>query len=624
MDLASKRVAMQLSVARSAQTRAHEVSRFSFLIHGTLRFPDSHITRVRLYENRYPHANMPRVAGTSGPAPSTIRNCRNMLSEIATKLDTTVDGLDEIKCHSLDFLKGVKGIVEQREITNLDDFAPVLDELRVFREKRKAGGAAKRSSRGDHWQPWEAKQVLAHHTSSQGNEAGDGEADLLPPSPLGGSSVDSDGFEPPPPDTRVIFCGTSSFENIASRTDDAMFARLSVWPSDKTQAGKGIGLLTAADFKELERELGLGFCSCHGQHEVERRAKVMEERAREREERANEQQSEKIETNSLLTYLSDIKESRVIIFTVLDNHQWGARDLHTFYDKVNLRRAGSLPTPARPRRLAFDEVAADPDTPWKYSYRPITCMGYGDCALADYNGKVVHKQTFLTAEHQVHVQDPSDPDSCNAEQLSLLTCTPPGDARRDPGGQRNGWSTTVRLPPTIRRHRQVLGEMPVALTKFSPGTQDTQTYELVPDITFDFLNRNQGPCSEEQTKRDKQRRANKMEELRRFGMYMYRRLPQVNPQLFASLKVGVRFDICISEKSREGRFFILEARRWPVAESFGDSVLGYPYDAFCKAFGTRFSEQYGTPIAAAPVSEESESGEEESSISGDGSEEEGE
>ncbi|RSL53175.1 hypothetical protein CEP51_014931 [Fusarium floridanum] len=520
MDLASKRVAMQLSVARSAQTRAHEVSRFSFLIHGTLRFPDSHITRVRLYENRYPHANMPRVAGTSGPAPSTIRNCRNMLSEIATKLDTTVDGLDEIKCHSLDFLKGVKGIVEQREITNLDDFAPVLDELRVFREKRKAGGAAKRSSRGDHWQPWEAKQVLAHHTSSQGNEAGDGEADLLPPSPLGGSSVDSDGFEPPPPDTRVIFCGTSSFENIASRTDDAMFARLSVWPSDKTQAGKGIGLLTAADFKELERELGLGFCSCHGQHEVERRAKVMEERAREREERANEQQSEKIETNSLLTYLSDIKESRVIIFTVLDNHQWGARDLHTFYDKVNLRRAGSLPTPARPR----------------------------------------------------------------------------------PGG-------------TI---------LSVALTKFSPGTQDTQTYELVPDITFDFLNRNQGPCSEEQTKRDKQRRANKMEELRRFGMYMYRRLPQVNPQLFASLKVGVRFDICISEKSREGRFFILEARRWPVAESFGDSVLGYPYDAFCKAFGTRFSEQYGTPIAAAPVSEESESGEEESSISGDGSEEEGE
>ncbi|RTE68929.1 hypothetical protein BHE90_016693 [Fusarium euwallaceae] len=555
---------------------------------------------------------MSRVAGTSGPAPSTIRNCRNMLSEIATKLDTTVDDLDEIKCHSLDFLKGVKGIVEQREITNLDDFAPVLDELRVFREKRKAGGALQRGHR--------------EATTGSRDEAGDGEADLLPPSPLGGSSVDSDGFEPPPPDTRVIFCGTSSFENIASRTDDAMFARLSVWPSDKTQAGKGIGLLTAADFKELERELGLGFCSCHGQHEVERRAKHNWDWVQ-----------EKIETNSLLTYLSDIKESRVIIFTVLDNHQWGARDLHTFYDKVKLApsRVSTYPSEAETFGMnsglqdiqAFDEVAADPDTPWEYSYRPITCMGYGDCALADYNGKVVHKQTFPTAEHQVHVQDPSDPDSCNAEQLSLLTCTPPGDARRDPGGRGAGGAQqfayhqqfvdTVKSWGKCRMWIAGGTILSVALTKFSPGTQDTQTYELVPDITFDFLNRNQGPCSEEQTKRDKQRRANKMEELRRFGMYMYRRLPQVNRQLFASLKVGVRFDICISEKSREGRCFILEARRWPVAESFGDSVLGYPYDAFCKAFGARFSEQYGTPIAAAPVSEESESSEEESSISGE-------
>ncbi|KAF4447840.1 hypothetical protein FALBO_16891, partial [Fusarium albosuccineum] len=109
----------------------------------------THIARVRPYENRYPHANMPRVAGTDGPAASTIIKCRGLLRDIATNLGTTVDNLDEVNCDSQGFLRALKAILEQRGINNVDGLAPVLDEIRVFREKRKAGGASKGSSHGD-------------------------------------------------------------------------------------------------------------------------------------------------------------------------------------------------------------------------------------------------------------------------------------------------------------------------------------------------------------------------------------------------------------------------------------------------------------------------------------------
>ena len=85
-------------------------------------------------------------------------------------------------------------------------------------------------------------------------------------------------------------------------------------------------------------------------------------------------------------------------------------------------------------------------------------------------------------------------------------------------------------------------------------------------------------------------RKKKAKELERFALYQYTALRRHReaPQAFASLEVGVRLDIGISEENENGRFFIVESARWYGACQFVSQHLEPPWTKIAEGFADSF------------------------------------
>ncbi|KAF4333124.1 hypothetical protein FBEOM_13072 [Fusarium beomiforme] len=234
---------------------------------------------------------------------------------------------------------------------------------------------------------------------------------------------------------------------------------------------------------------------------------------------------------------------------------------------------------------ALDSIASDNSTPEPYRWRPITCLGFGVCPLAELQGPQYTKFGFGERPDYIH-QNPQPAASTHVHSLAEV---------KEPGSLR---VIHQQYPSSFSKwgHIRVfmVGNQIVTRGFFSRN-QETKVYHMSPlhhECHFDF--RAAGLRHPNLNQKVKEQQKAKLEELDNFCRWWHQQLMKRYPELFKSLNVGCVMVIGLSEASLEGKFFVFGVFRWYVARFFSMDLAVKPYDQICRAFGEQFARVHGS------------------------------
>ncbi|KAL2669953.1 hypothetical protein Neosp_015119 [[Neocosmospora] mangrovei] len=553
--------------------------------------------------------------------------------DVRRKFEDGPEGLPEAFLRDLrDLAKDCKGNVEW---TNF------VSAVEQGRDTRKGGKGKFRGTKRDAaWQSFDvvqARQTLGipkpertkkkrkMHHHDQG-----GAPDRDPDEP------DSDASDTTlAPSAHVVFCGLTEYANVSS---DGFIDVLSIYPNNRRTFGSILRKLSPEILQELENKLGPGLCSNTGAKKVEELAKENAKKRKKKNKKKNTTsdmndldtaEMEEVHLHqSVLTMLWAEQTKRVsvdylswqlvtdtmkdnwrqytkdnvipgrdiIFFLPVHGHHWtSTADLDSIYQKLALvpdatvypsyEEAFSHASKA-PDIKAFDAIASS--APTRFAYRPKSCLGGAECQLAQDDSKTVFKRTFSSAGRHVVI---NEEDQVNLQHK--LTCSQPGESRASPTNM-----PSSRLGPTYFHQEYVdslrsWGEIHVFMVKDQPQKLAFSFPQQDDDISVTALDPERQLF---ELGRSRAKRQEKYEELRDFCRWWREALLKHDPDQFATLNVGVRFEVGISEVTNDGLFFLLNCKRWPGAPYFSKSQLLEPCDQLCESFGREFGRDRGERV----------------------------
>ncbi|RYC80877.1 hypothetical protein BFJ63_vAg16240 [Fusarium oxysporum f. sp. narcissi] len=304
-----------------------------------------------------------------------------------------------------------------------------------------------------------------------------------------------------------------------------------------------------------------------------------------------------IQNDSLGDYIAKKKASRVLILLANTNSDWEQISVPHLYSRLRTLSAfdGRLyvcPSEAETQWAGckigdistLDMIAQDAD--WKYSYRPRTCLGRGRCTLPSTAvKKMVIKRGYSCGAGHVEVVD--------GTQRHNLRCIDTEQSHPEPSNT----NVDIRQPTYFHQEYieslQTIGEyrvyicrekiLAIAHTKFNwDSTPKHFAVQRVQLKSFAWFSR------------DPKEQQKKLEELKDYALFMNSRLLELSDirEEYRSLRVGVRLDIGFSEVNRNGRPFISENTRFPMADHLASLVLDKPYFTISQEWAESLIEEY--------------------------------
>ncbi|EGU85061.1 hypothetical protein IWW34DRAFT_837722 [Fusarium oxysporum f. sp. albedinis] len=301
--------------------------------------------------------------------------------------------------------------------------------------------------------------------------------------------------------------------------------------------------------------------------------------------------------NTLLSYIMEKKASSVLILLANSHGDWETLSMDDLYSHLQMLSAahGSLsicPSETENRSAAckiadiriLDMIARDAD--WKYSYRPRTCFGMGKCTLpSTLIKRMATKRGY----------------SCGGADVKIVESTMRDNLECIETPQSN--SEPFEFVPDIRQPRFFHQEYIESLQKLGEYRVFISRRQVI-EIAFTTVNHDMEPphfAAEKATPNhfkwfsdDPKKRKQKLEELKDFALYQNSRLlnhPD-NMEKFGSVHVGIRLDIGVSELNGNGRFFVSEPTRFPMADQLANLILDRPHVAIARVWGESMIEQH--------------------------------
>ncbi|XP_014550692.1 hypothetical protein COCVIDRAFT_31643 [Bipolaris victoriae FI3] len=248
---------------------------------------------------------------------------------------------------------------------------------------------------------------------------------------------------------------------------------------------------------------------------------------------------------------------------------------------------------------ALDDVAQSSSE--EFSYRPMTCFGYGPCKLQNYE-KTVHKRTQSGCAAHVHVRERGEQYqlTCDRETHASETQSQRDGCRKNKSRKTGKSSKTpadgadhsahwfhqefvpslpscefrvfIATVPSKKGIRGRIGQVfAIAKTSFNKETQELAAREFIPADLEPALTRS---------------------DLVRFALFVFEELRARSDSMvvFESLEVGVRLDIGVADNGIVGKsFFVNEITRWYGAHYFSNNICAEPKTQICNAFASAFS-----------------------------------
>ncbi|EWZ78776.1 hypothetical protein FOXG_21512 [Fusarium oxysporum f. sp. lycopersici 4287] len=304
-----------------------------------------------------------------------------------------------------------------------------------------------------------------------------------------------------------------------------------------------------------------------------------------------------IQKDSLGDYITKKKASRVLILLSNTTSEWrqiSVSDLYSHLRRLSVFDGRLCICPSEVETQwagckigdisTLDRIARDAE--WKYSYRPRTCLGRGKCTLPSTAvKKMVVKRGYSCGAGDVEVVD--------GTQRHNLRCI---DTEQSHPGPYNT-NIDIRKPTYFHQEYieslQTIGEyrvyicrekiLAIAHTKFNwDSTPKHFAVQRVQLKSFAWFSR------------DPKEQQKKLEELKDYALFMNSRLLELSDirEEYRSLRVGVRLDIGFSEVNRNGRPFISENTRFPMADHLASLVLDKPYFTISQEWAESLIEEY--------------------------------
>ncbi|KAF4449987.1 hypothetical protein F53441_6820 [Fusarium austroafricanum] len=439
------------------------------------------------------------------------------------------------------------------------------------------------------------------------------------------------------PATNVLYIATSRYKELR---DESSWFQLKIYPSVRRVTGSVFTVLDPKTLGNLEQFLGPGLCSQIGRKAFDSALKgksveaetaylhqmvftMMAARATRRISLAL-RPWEMISGNA--SYLNDLvshdMHPKLVIFLPTDSMIWqqqenliavynalqaacvqhpqgNARVYPTWYEAFN---AGVKMADIR----AFDTVAKT--APFAFSYRPKTCFGHGVCILADQE-TTIFKGTFSWGSSHIR-----ELECTSKEAQGLIRCTQGGKLPKKPV-RRPLPRVSGDLPESMPGRQWFHQEKIDALQRWRQLRVFMAGDDIV-EIGYSFMSESPAEPAiksfqaEWQFKwiKKKADREAKVAELKSFCRWWRRQLLDNYGDLFETLRVGVRFDIGISEESPNCRFFINDAVRWMSVPFCSADICIWPHAKICTELGKRFAREFGE-IPRGEGEEEEEDGE---------------
>ncbi|KAF5689146.1 hypothetical protein FDENT_4510 [Fusarium denticulatum] len=300
--------------------------------------------------------------------------------------------------------------------------------------------------------------------------------------------------------------------------------------------------------------------------------------------------------NTLMRYIMGKKASSVLILLANSHSDWEILSMDDLYSHLQILSAahGSLsicPSETENKSAAckiadiraLDIIAQDSD--WKYSYRPRTCFGMGNCTLPS---TLIPRMAIKRGY------------SCGGADVKIVESTTRDNLECFETPQSN--TGACRFAPDIRRPRYFHQEYIESLQNLGEYRVFISRRQVI-EIAFTTVNLDNTPphFAAERAKPDHfkwfsddpRKQKQKLEELKDFALYQNSRLlshPD-NNEKFGSVHVGIRLDIGVSELNSNGRFFVSEPTRFAMADQLANLILDRPHVDIARVWGESTIEQ---------------------------------
>jgi hypothetical protein len=294
---------------------------------------------------------------------------------------------------------------------------------------------------------------------------------------------------------------------------------------------------------------------------------------------------DQVKQNRLFEHISNIDAKKIIILDLRTDCSWHKLSESAFYHHIRLVSALNgnitlLPSETETKwaELKIGDIRALDDianAPGRYSYRPKTCFGERECILSDSRQETVSKRSHSCGAGDVHVE--------RSGHGSKTRCP-----TRRKSSDRYVWFHQEYVPSLVD-----FGEFRVFLRgnriinaartcfEWSSEPKKLAVSPLLPNEHFTWFSSD----PEEQLK--------KRDELYTFAQFVRSRLLMRSDakEHFASLRIGVRLDIGVSELSPNGRFFVNEITRFTSADQFSALLATRPHFNIPEAWATAIVEE---------------------------------
>ncbi|SCO54733.1 uncharacterized protein FFNC_15642 [Fusarium fujikuroi] len=420
----------------------------------------------------------------------------------------------------------------------------------------------------------------------------------------------------------------SRYDDLWEESSD--FIYIPICPDNGPYEGGIMQRFTQSFLGDLERELGRGLVASGGDdYRIHQNVVAMvaaEECGLATVEFRNMKWvSDMVAIHGFAGHVADISAVKVVIFAPWESGLISDDIIQNFY--LQMQEATAFHTNVRvyPNREEKDaaglkltdiatllRIAKDPATPTAFSHQPKTCLGRGECTMANWSTKMVLKRNFSCGSRDVRVVDGSS-ESC----WSLLACTghklksdmtTKGNQKRSNGKNNNKKEGRKKKHNKEQKNRKEedkkekdetctwfhqefikklkeWGEIRVFIIRgriiFRAYTRPVQGKEdslyVRPLKESDFL----------RYSNDEEKRKDKWKELDEYCLYIYHALMKSSKQSFESAQVGLRLDVGMTDKCC---FFGLEPTRWYAADWFSGQLCGRDLTDIAQQYGKAFAE----------------------------------
>lgn len=309
------------------------------------------------------------------------------------------------------------------------------------------------------------------------------------------------------------------------------------------------------------------------------------------------------ERDQLVERIQAMPQTKMLVFVSCTNSSWhnpGSEDFYRYMDLIEATHGNVVVHPSETELKweelkigdvrVFDEIAQSNQ---KFTYRPKTCLGIGECTLPEVCARHVIKRSYSCGGAHVRVARANSRPGLRCQ----LRTTAPTSMRAGPRPTNSASSKHVWFHQELVDSLGRFGEFRVWLvqgkafkaahTRFdhdfnSKSARESKVFAVTPvDLSsFDWYSNDP---AEQQSKWD---------ELYEFAEMVNSCLRNRHDAVrhYQSVQVGLRLDIGVSEQSSRGVFFVNEATRFYCADYMSELIC-QPFTEISMALGRAIAQK---------------------------------